>query len=990
MTTQTMRTRLMASSMISGVALAAVSVTAAQAQTAAPAPATTSVQELVVTGSRIPSKNLTSVSPVTTVNNQAIKLQGTTNVEDLINNLPQAFADFGVFETNASSGTSTIDLRGLGNTRTLVLINGKRANPGDPLVSAADIDMIPPALIDRVEVLTGGASAVYGSDAVAGVVNFIMKKDFQGLQIDSEFSIGEHDNNSQQARAANAVSESFGLPNTNLPSGSVWAGSRYTTTITGGANTPDDKGNVEFYLGYTHISAVNQGTYDWSKCSLATNTSDNSQQYCLGSSNSATGRLNVVGGPGLAPGLPTFAILGTPVGGRLPPYSSALDFNFAPFQFLQRADERYTAGEFSHYEIAPWLDVYSQFMFLDDHTVAQLGPSAAFAGTSFAIPCNDPLLSSAQANTICGPAAGVAGQSGEVYIGRRNVEGGPRVADTTHTSYNIVFGAKGDLGSGWTYDFSLQYGRTVLTDINTGGLLTSHIANALNVIPGPNGPVCASGGSCVPWNIWSPGGVTPAALSYIGGTSEDSGFVSQQVVNGNITGDLGQYGIKSPWASDGVGISVGAEYRREYLIFTPDFTEQSGDVSGTGTTVPVQGSQSDKDIFGEIRIPIIQNMPGFQDLTFEGGYRYSDYTSGGGNNTYKAGVDWQIIPDLRLRASYERAVRAPTVNELFSPIQTNLFGGGDPCSGPTPSFTLAQCENTGVTPAEYGNIPKCISGQCALLQGGNPDLTPEVGKTYSFGGVFTPTFFRGFSLSVDYFHIVVDNAITTIPAQLVLSGCAVQDIAVDCASIQRSPIGFLGAIGTSFVKSTNVNAESLGTNGVDINADYRASLSDWHLGDYGSLDFNLTFTYVHSLTTSLVGNPTYNCAGLFGVTCGTPTPRFRHQLRVTWTTPWNLTLSAAWRYLSPTSLDFNSNQAVLAQSSPTGAPDTLPTDAHIPAFSYFDLSFQYKLRDRYTIRGGVNNVFDRTPPIIDTNSYGISAPPFGNANTYPQIFDPLG
>ncbi|HEY2177960.1 MAG TPA: TonB-dependent receptor [Caulobacteraceae bacterium] len=989
------RTRLLASTMITGAALAAVS-TGAQAQTA-PAPAQpTAVQELVVTGSRIPSKNLTSVSPVTTVNNQAIKLQGTTNVEDLINNLPQAFADFGTFETNGSSGTSTIDLRGLGNVRTLVLVDGKRLQPGDPNIPVADINMIPPALIDRVEVLTGGASAVYGSDAVAGVVNFIMKHNFQGLQIDAEESIGEHNNNSQQAIAANALGQSLkGLPDFNLPHGAVWAGARSTVTITGGANSPDDKGNVEFYLGYTHLSAVNQATYDWSKCSLYTNS--HNQQYCLGSSNDATGRVillsSSVPGSGGGSGAGDYDASLPPEGNNMAPFNPNQDFNFAPYQFLQRSDERYTAGEFSHYEIAPWMDVYSSFMFMDDKTSAHLGPSAAFLGNTFFIPCNDPLLSPAQANSLCGENAGEPGTQAAILLGRRNVEGGPRVSDTTHSDYRIVFGAKGDITTGWSYDFSLQYGRSVLTDVNTNQMLVSHIANALDVVPGPNGPVCAVGGSCVPWNIWTPGGVTPAALNYVQGTAVDSGYTTEQVITGSVTGDLGQYGFKAPWASDGVGISLGAEYRREFLTFVPDSVETSGDVSGAGTTVGATGSQSDKDVFGEIRIPLIQNMPFFKDLTFEGGARYSNYTSGGGNWTYKLGVDWQVIPDLRLRGSYERAVRAPNVDELFGPQFQGLFGGNDPCAGPTPAASLAACELTGVTPAEYGKIVQCVSGQCGLVTGGNPDLTPETGKTWSVGFVATPTFLHGFSLSADYFNIEVDNVVTIIPAPQILSGCFNGGITADCALVHRSAAGAL--FGTGFVQSTDVNAAQFKTTGIDVNADYRTSFSDMGMGDWGSLDLNFTGTYVHELTTTNLGSPTYDCAGLYGLTCGTPTPRWRHQFRVSWTTPWNLTLSAAWRYLSPTNLDIDSNQAVLHTAGSACAPnfcppDTVGTDRHVPAFSYFDVSFQYKWHDRYTLRGGVNNIFDRTPPILDTNNYGISAPPFGNANTWPQVFDPLG
>lgn len=1025
-----MRTRLLASSMISGAALAAVSATGAEAQAVQAAPAsTTSVQELVVTGSRIPSKNLTSVSPVTTVNNQTVKLQGTTNVEDLINNLPQAFADFGQFESNGSTGTATIDLRGLGDKRTLVLVDGHRLVPGDPGLPVPDINMIPPALIDRVEVLTGGASAVYGSDAVAGVVNFIMKHNYEGLQLDTEFSIGEHENNNQQVRRASnfavnnpSLAAFFPAPIA-LPSGAAWAGERWTATITGGANTPDDKGNVEFYLGYTSIQPVLEGKYDWSTCGLSTNTSNTHQQYCGGSVTAAGaggGLLQVLSGPNQFPPAPAYFGLGYAItGGTAPctgsagtclaPFTASNLYNFAPLNYIQRPDIRYQAGEFSHYEVAPWLDFYSSFMFMDDHTVAQIAGSGSFYGDNvYTIPCNDPLLSATQANTLCGPEAGIAGDTASALIGRRNVEGTGRTSDITHMDYQIVFGAKGDIGQGWTYDVSIQYGRSVLTDIEGGYFLNSKLLNALDVVPGPGGTaVCASGPPCVPYNIWTPGGVTPQQLNYLEGTAIFTGFTQEQVVTGTIAGDLGQYGLKSPWSSDGIGISVGAEYRREFLQFTPDETAESGDLAGFGGSVGfTQGSQADKDVFGEVRIPLIQNMTGFKDLTFEGGVRWSDYTHGGDNVTYKLGLDWQIIPDLRLRGSYERAVRAPNVDELFAPVVPGLVAGSDPCAGSLSTVLAATpgCANTfskvlglpigsslnaAVQALEPLTVPQCISSQCGDLSGGNANLVPETAKTYSFGAVFTPTFFRGFSLSVDYFNITVNDGITTLPLELVMNSCVSGNQAL-CNLIERNATGayaIFGGNGAGFVNLTEVNASSLKTSGIDVNTDYRVSLSDWHLGDHGSLDFNFTGTYVHNLTTTFPGEPSFDCAGLYGVTCGTPTPKWRHQFRISWTTPWNLTLSANWRYLSPTSLDFNTSNPSLQDKH---FKDLFPTDAHIPAFSYFDVSFQYKFENRYTIRGGVNNIFDRTPPLLDTNSFGIAAPAFGNANTYPQVFDPLG
>jgi outer membrane receptor protein involved in Fe transport len=1023
LTTQTMRTRLMASSMISGVAVAAVSMTGAQAQTAAPAApsGTTSVQELVVTGSRIPSKNLTSVSPVTTVNSQDVKLQGTTNTEDLINNLPQAFADFGQYESNGASGTATIDLRGIGNKRTLVLIDGKRIQPGDPIVAVPDINFIPPTLIDRVEVLTGGASAVYGSDAVAGVVNFILKKNYEGLQIDSTWSIGEHNNNSAQTRAANINGHNLvGFPLLNLPSGAVWTGQRFTTTITGGSNSADGKGNVEFYLAYTHIDPVLLGKYDWGSCGLTTNTSS-AGQFCAGSSNDAPGRLDpqklivtnpVTGITTTSPG-PNFPHSYTILPGAaastglLPRRTGADDYNFAPLNYLQRPDTRYNAGEFSHYEIAPWLDTYSSFMFMNDTSVAQIAPSGSFTGDrQFTVPCNDPLLTSAEVNTLCGAQAGNANAQATFNLGKRNVEGSPRSSSLEHTDYRFVIGAKGDLGSGWTYDVSAQYGRTSFSDIEGGYLSYTKEQNALDVVPGPGGvPTCASvingtDKSCVPWNLWTPGGVTPAALKYLTAEGAFGGYVTDQVVTGAVTGDLGQYGAKSPWASDGVGISVGAEYQRDFLSTNVDAALQSGDLAGRGgTLLETEGSQTAKSIFGELRVPIVQDMPYFKELTLETGYRWTNYAHGGGNSTYKVGGDWQIVPDIRLRASYERAVRAPNVNELFTPQSANLVGGTDICAGPSPTYTAAQCYNTrgnanqGLSLAQftstvYGNIPQCISGQCGTTIGGNPNLKPEEATTYSFGGVFTPTFFRGFSLSVDYFNITVNQGITVLPLNLILTNCATTASPVTCALINRDAndnFALFGGLGAGGVIQTEVNASSIKTSGVDINATYHTSFSDLHLGDWGGLTFNFTGTYVHDLSTTFPGE-TYDCAGLFGITCGTPTPKWRHQMRVTWNSPWNLTLSAAWRFIDSSTLDINNSQPALKGST----FDLSPTDQRIPDFSYFDVSFEYKFHDRYTIRGGINNIFDRTPPLLDTNNFGISAPPFGNGNTYPQVYDPLG
>jgi outer membrane receptor protein involved in Fe transport len=991
--------------MITGVALAAASagvVNAADADNS---------EDLVVTGSRIPQPNLTSVSPVTSVTSQDVKLQGTTNVEDFLNNLPQVFADYGAYVSNGSTGTATVDLRGLGPSRTLVLIDGKRLQPGDPTEPVADLNFIPAQLIDRVDVLTGGASAVYGSDAVAGVVNFVMKKNFQGVEIDGQTSIAETGNSNAQVRRDNAFGHSsFGFPLLNLPNKTVWDGIKRTVTIIGGVNSADDKGNVEAYFSYTSTQAVNEGTRDYSACSVATNNTNTTQQYCGGSSTAAPGRYYPQTGPNASPAGGRLGYLIQPAaaaGSTIDPlFGYGNLYNYAPSNYFQRPDTRYTAGQFSHYEISKAVDLYSSFMFMDDHSVAAIAPSGSFYGDStYTIPCADPLLSAAEANTLCGPGPYAPGQTASALLGRRDVEGGPRIDDLEHEDYRIVIGSKGDIGSGWSYDISAQYGRSMLTSIEGGYFLKSHLVNALNVVSVNGTPTCQSVVSgtdtaCVPYNIWTPGGVTQAAVNYLSGTAISSGATDQQVVTGSITGDLGHYGIKSPMADHGVGVSFGAEYTRDHLETQYDTAYTSGDLAGFGGSVKdTSGSQADKSIFAEIRAPLIQDVTFIKDLTFDGGYRYSDYTSGGGNSTYKVGLEWQVIPDFKFRGSYERAVRAPNVQELFDPATPGLVSGSDPCAGAAPSYTAAQCFNTithsapNLTLAQftntiYGNIPPCISGQCGDISGGNPNLKPEVGKTASVGFVFTPTFFKGFTLTVDYFHIVVDNVITTLSLDTVLNNCAVSDIAADCDLIIRNPgvqYAIFGGLGAGAVELINVNNNSLKTDGLDVDASYHTTFSDMGLGDWGGLSFHFEGTYVHTATTTEQGG-SYDCAGLYGVTCGTPTPKWRHQFRTTWTTPWNLVLSVNWRYLEGVGLDFNTNQSLLQN----GFKDVQPTDAHIPEYSYFDLSMQYKIKDRYTLRAGVNNVFNRTPPILDSNSFGISAPPFGNGNTYPQVYDPLG
>jgi outer membrane receptor protein involved in Fe transport len=1011
------RVSLFASSMITSVALIAAGSVHAQvspAQAAAAQAATggnaSTVGEVVITGSRIPQPNLTSASPVSVVTNTEIKLEGTTNIETLLNNLPMVSPDFGLTSDNGTVGGANVDLRGLGSKRTLVLIDGKRLQPGDPLIPVPDLDIIPAALVDRIDVLTGGASAVYGSDAVAGVVNFIMRKDFEGVRLDAQYGIYDYNNNS--ATAAGVLANGLagdGVPITGAPHGTVFDGSSWDVTALIGANAPDGKGNITAYAEYRHVDPILQSARDYSYCALATTNgaapfsgaSPYNTHLCLGSSNSAYGKFEPTTGPSVGS---TFA--NNPNGtNSFVPYTGALDYNFAPDQYLQSENQRYSAGFFAHYDVNKYITAYSDFMFASNDTQGQLGPSGLFDSTVYNINCNNPLLTAggtgpgSQAAALCGANAGTSALA-STLIGYRfaDVSGAalPRDYDYLHQMFKIDVGMKGDLGGGWSYDVYAQYGYTRFNETITGQMSIPNIQNALEV--NPNG-TCFVGGSCVPLNIFQVGGVTTAMANYLSAPGLEVGYTQEQIVEADIVGDLGHYGIKSPFAKDGFGVAFGADYRGDQLGLTVDALTAAGDISGSGgATPPANGGYTVKELYGELRMPLVQDMPFFRLLEVDGGYRFSSYSTAGNTNTYKITGQWSPVEDVLLRGGFNRAVRAPNVVELFTPQTFNLFSGNDPCAGKviTPgSANYAGCIASGATPAQLasGSIPTCPAGQCQEVVGGNPALKPEESNTYTAGIVLTPHWVRGLSLSVDYFNIDVQNVIETGlgGAAVELSQCVATSNPIYCDEVHRDPIlGSIFANGGE-VSATNINAGALQTDGVDVEFNYRFKFSDFfHLPDWGGLNINYVGTYTFSLTnTPIAGGGSFNCAGYYGAVCGTPTPLWRSKLRVTWTPPsLPITLSAQWRYLGGVDLDLNSSNPFMGIYG--NLPDTVPGEAHIPAYSYFDISGTWRVKDKLVFRWGINNLLQKNPPVLDTENLGVSALPFGNANTYPNVYDSLG
>jgi iron complex outermembrane receptor protein len=1016
-------------------------------------------QAVTVTGTRIP-RNLTAVSPVTVVNSEEIRLSGTTRTEDLINSLPQSFAGQGGNLANGASGTATVDLRGLGPDRTLVLINGRRLVPGDPSVPNPDINVIPSTIVSRIDVLTGGASSVYGADAVAGVVNFVMDTTFTGVRLDAQYSFYQHNNRSDTGIQAALDLRGFGFP-----TGNVADGGTYDLSMAVGAAFDDGRGHVVAYAGYRKLNAVTQGRRDYSACASQARAtpvpaSPSPLITCGGSATSANGTIILFEG-----GTSTIFQIGpnrTLIGGFTP-------YNFAPTNYYQRPDERYTFGAFANYEISPALQPYLEVMFMDDRTVAQIAPSGDF-GNTLSINCGapgaptvnapgvgNPLLSAQQRSLLCDgenlvtritetgyplvnqqsagapqvffdPTTGLPYTRGFAQILRRNVEGGGRRDDLQHTNYRIVAGMRGELNSAWSYDMYYQFAQTNFAETYTNDFSVTRLTRAIDIVDDPRtpgvDPICrsvlnGSDLSCVPYDIFATGQVSQAALNYLQTPGFQRGTNQQTVASASLTGDLGTWGMKFPWAESGVGVAIGVEYRKESLELLTDAAFSllpSSDLAGQGApTLSTNGSFDVREAFAEVRVPIIED--GFiYNLSLEAGYRYSDYGIGNrsvSTDTYKVGIDLSIIRDIRFRATYNRAVRAPNIQELFSPIRVVLNGNGDPCAGIGPiAATNAGCLAQGLTVGQV--VAGNPAGQYNGLIGGVPTLDPEIADTYTVGVVLQPSFIPRLAITVDYFNIKIRDPIQALGQDFILNVCSTAPTTVlpdgtsVCSLIHRDASGSLWRSADGFVRDQVRNIGSFETSGIDVGASY-----SMEIGGLGGLSFSLVGTWLESLGTDNEIDTPFDCAGLFGPTCGIPAPEWRHKLRVTYTHPSGIGLSAQWRYFSAVDVENSACGSPPAgfPNGPGGTPPPqitgcdqralagangayAPFNARIPSQGYFDLTLTARIGDHYNFRLGVNNILDREPPIIGSNgtSTVINACPgvVCSGNTFPNVYDAMG
>jgi outer membrane receptor protein involved in Fe transport len=938
---------------------------------------TTEATAIVVTGSRIQRTDLQSTSPVTVVSAEEFRLTGAINVEQVLNTLPQVLPGLTGFSNNPGNGAVTLNLRNLGATRTLVLVNGRRWMFYDTN-QIVDLNTIPQFLLGGVDVVTGGASAVYGSDAVAGVVNFNLR-DIEGLELGGSYSLtGRGD------------------------------AARYQFNAAIGSAFDDGRGAVTMYANYTRRDPVFQDARVFSEraggdgCIVpgSTGRGDIGTPFpsgiavgtCLarggelgfvpqGSATTPTGTFNA--GPTGAQSTYIF----NPTGGGSRLFQDPADlFNFAPDNYLQLPQERYLIGAYGHYEFTDGIEAYSELSFVRNDVDTELAPTPA--GVAAPLFVNSPFFNDqTRALLLQNPVATATGADYRTtQVNFRFADIGSRNSSFAREAFRVLGGVRGGITDNINFDAFYSYSRTTNTNIQRGNIARSRFIAALTTefVPGSTTEqrcrdAAARAAGCVPLNVFGTGLASRASLNYL--SINATNITESELTNAvaSVNGTLFNLGF----GADDVGFAFGTEYRKMTSNFIPDTFLSSGDVLGFNAGLPTSGGYDVKEVFGELRVPIVEDGL-IHSLEVNGAFRYSDYSLDrvGGNWTYNLGGDFAPIEGIRFRGQYSRSVRAPNVQDLFGGASTGFPGATDPCSdrGPVAERTAALrafCISSGVPAAAVFTRAVQPNAQIQADFGGNPNVGEETSDTYTIGVVLQPSFVPRLNITVDYFNITVEDTINTRLGGLntALSLCfnTVQDLQTPtCEAFvgkRNTGTGALGlnsgGLNPSLVQD---NVGKLETAGIDFQVDYSLPLFNGELG----LFFLATYLDKYRNTpVALLPLRENIVEGTYGL------PEYRHNMRVTYTQGGAL-FSARWRYEGATE-DFRVQNTFSGNDRIEN--NALPLRS-IGAWNYFDLAVSYDVDERMTINAGVNNVLDKAPPVLGAQAE--------QGNTLPSFFDVLG
>ena len=957
-----------------------------------------SLDEVVVTGTRIAKPDLVSNSPISTVSAEQLEELNVINLETQLRQLPQFLPGATEYVNNGNPGAATINLRGLGSNRTLVLMDGKRLPPFGTS-GAVDINLIPSAIVERVDIVTGGASAVYGSDAVSGVVNFITKKDFEGLQADYNASqYGEGD------------------------------GRVMSAALTAGAKFADDRGSAILSFGYTKRDEVLQGDRAYSNYNLFAadgyRYAGNWYAYSsdifgadrqLGSSNAGATRAAIRTATG---GFATRYF--TPDGklttrGGLGQYAPNASFNYNPYNYFQVPQERWSAYGSIDFDINDSTEIYGRVFAVNSDVPTQLASSAYFGGSTatFKVNLDNPFLTADQRTALIAAynaeaAFPIVGELPHgVYnpnatpgtqlvtvngLRRRLTELGPRVGIAESKTIQLTAGVRGDIGaSDWTYDISSQFGRVSRLDGLENDVSIDRAREAIIAIQTPDGIKCVSGGKCAPVNIFSgngdiyrdsgipmTGAISQAGLDYIRASYYSTQVTEAKTASAIVSGPVA--GIQLPAADSPVGLAFGAEWTEFNSDFRPDdLTRLGGAMGQGGTAPPLAGRVDTLEFFGEAYVPLITGKAGVENLALDLGLRASETNLAGSFETWKAGLEYTPVAGYRFRAMLQKAVRAPNIGEQYAPLAFGLTEvRSDPCagSGPVNNATLrAKCIAQGAPASQIGSIAPPAAQQAASIGGGaialGISLEAEEADTFTIGFQMTPEALPGFTASVDYYNIEIDGGIGSYGAQEVLDNCFNNNITSFCSLVKRNSLGELEGDGFGIVQETR-NLSTLTAEGVDYAFSYAFELGEVGLTAGVSGSHTLDSSFKSSSTSPLI-----ECQGVYGDTCGTPTPKDRA----------NFSLSADWRAFSASVFvrHLSSVDVQARNDDPDQVGRSIYLVENIPSFQYVDLSVTWKWDDALRVTFAAQNVTDEDPTVVG-NIPGANT----SANAYVDMYDPLG
>jgi outer membrane receptor protein involved in Fe transport len=907
------------------------------------------LQEIVVTGSRIPKNDFTSSSPLTTIDDFELRIAGITSVEEALDRLPQVIPGLNRTANTVGNRTATVNLRGLGDNRSLVLLNGRRMVPASSN-GAVDLNNIPTALVERVEVITGGASAVYGSDALTGAVNFLLRNDYEGLEVSTQYDVTEKGD-----------------------------GEVLNVNIAGGLRFAEDRVSLTGYFNYMDRQSVLAGDRTFTREELF---DDIFTGEIIPSGNEATPAGTILD-PAIVGNIPapngvTFQRDGTPR-----PFERPDDlFNFAPFYYLQVPLERKSVALFFDVDMLADTSLYAEYMFNDISQASETAPSAF--GLEAEMNIDNPLLTvetrQLLENFFDPDGDGIA----TFFFLKRLPEFGSR-NQLRNTTYNrVVAGIKSDILTGWLVDVHAIYSESDAENWTSNHTSINRFAQSLLVDPVTMECFDTSGG-CQPANIFGEGNMSIAALDFVRlAPFSDSEEVKQVIVNTSLVGTL----VELP--AGNVDVAVGVEFRKDdYAAARDDVIDQEVIVEFP-IAPPLAGQTDLGEIFGEIVLPLASDKRFAQYLGLEAGYRYSDHSIAGEFDTWKLAAEWRPAEAFALRASVQNAIRVPSVDEYFRAESVSIgfvdTGGFDPCSAsrqPQELGVAEVCIAQGIPASQIGIWEEAPPYQIFNIDGGNLELEIEQSDTLTAGIVIEPGAWPNFALAFDYYEIEIDNAVQVLNPFSTFQFCFDVNDPGDplCQAVMRDPVTF----NVASVRGGPRNVATLTSRGYDLQIVLDHDLPSWLA----------LFEKTASLQWSFIGNHALeygerlsqsadfrNCAGFIGWPCGAASfgtlPENKTNTRVTYDSG-PLALSLQWIWIDgmrDAFFEYGLGLLGLTQD------DVNLFFSEISSKSYLALSFEFSLHDNVEIFGGVNNLTGTEPPLL----VGAQT----QANTDPSVYDVFG